>query len=109
MLTILGLTLPCLYLLWRHVGRELRHKGRPAVGFQFMAVGLWILGELVACYGFRAYMHLGALPSPESDTRVIILFLAVLMLGGVCGAGLATFVVNRLPSRKKAKSNVFAA
>lgn len=78
----------CLIGLWKYLGNTAEEKGRPAIWFQLMGIGLWFGGEIV---GFIAgFLITGG----EAELTAY----ACALGGAVVGAVLSVVVVMVLPA-----------
>ena len=74
----------------RGIGAMAERKGRAKLGYQFMGVGFWILGEILGAIG-------GVVVGHEADSPGCMVYICALV-GAVAGAGIAFAIVGSLPA-----------
>lgn len=77
----------CLIGLWKLLGNAAEEKGRPAIWFQLMGIGLWFGGEIVGAV-------VGVVFSGGSQLTAYMFALG----GAVVGAGVSFLVVTVMPA-----------
>ncbi len=80
-----------LIFLARKVGEIVRSKGRPAGWFQFLAVVLWIGGELIGGL-------IGGIVGALTDTGMALAYVCAL-LGAAVGAGISILIARSLSAK----------
>jgi len=78
-------------VIWRlavHIGKEAAQKGLKKLGYQIMAVLLWVCGELVG----------GILGSVIFGANSSLWIYGMALLGALAGAGIAFLVMRLVPS-----------
>jgi hypothetical protein len=73
----------------RGIGGIAERKGRAKLGYQFMGVGFWILGEVLGAVG-------GLILSHGAGNPGCMVYICALV-GAVAGAGIAFAIVSSLP------------
>jgi hypothetical protein len=82
------------FRLCRALGNKLREKERNPLGYQFLLVALWIVGEIMG--GIVGFV-VGAIANNGDEPSLLFSYGGAL-LGAACGAGLVFFIAHQLPS-----------
>jgi hypothetical protein len=82
------------FRLCRTLGNKLREKERNPLGYQFLLVALWIVGEIMG--GVVGFV-VGAIAN-NGDEPSLLFGYGGALLGAACGAGLVFFIAHQLPS-----------
>ena len=82
------------FALCRALGNKLREKERNPLGYQFLLVVLWILGEIM---GGIAGLIIGMIAENGDEPSLLFVYGGGL-LGAACGAGTVFLIAHLLPS-----------